>query len=630
MQKNNQYEKNLKVMGNYIADYSEVKKEWDKIVYSEQEIIKDKKYNRIGLVENGCEYFLVSKYPEEEVARYLQGIDLSKDQLFLIIGMAHIPLLERIVEKCSDGTRIILIEPNKYVLKYCLEHYDYSKVFAKGNIIFTSMDEIDIRIKKIIFCLEQMKWNNLIYNLQVKMLVNYTKYNKFVEEIVKIMLEQMSTSFKILGTSLEDIFMGIENDCKNLESFCRSNSIAEIYDSYKGYPGIVVSAGPSLEKNIQYLKDAQGKALIVSCDASLEACKLHGVKPDVIATIERVEATYQYYYKNKQFDDDLILVASNNIWPETLKEFLGKKILIQRIPKGPESSILQEFENVRHKDIGSSAATVAFAVAKAAGCNPIILIGQDLAFTDDKIHSNITHTRFEGENNSRTSDGSYVEDINGNMIKTNAIYNWFRNWFETATVVYEDVTVIDATEGGAKIRGTQIMTLKESIDKYCVKEKEKSLIEYLSTIEINQADELLKYKKVAENLRNDQKEIVIIKEKAKAHYQLLEEIYTDDFEEATEEQLRKAIVKMQKGNEIIQYLQEKENVYVFFQQIVKQTITHVKQISNELKVENVIENIKLQGNLMGMIMRSSEIIIEKYDEFIKNVENIIEREDGKN
>jgi hypothetical protein len=61
-----------------------------------------------------------------------------------------------------------------------------------------------------------------------------------------------------------------------------------------------------------------------------------------------------------------------------------------------------------------------------------------------------------------------VEGIDGNPVETR--YDWFSylRWFEDSIKMFPDINVIDATEGGAKIKGSRIMTLKEAIAQHCV------------------------------------------------------------------------------------------------------------------------------------------------------------------
>ena len=60
-----------------------------------------------------------------------------------------------------------------------------------------------------------------------------------------------------------------------------------------------------------------------------------------------------------------------------------------------------------------------------------------------------------------------VDGWYGDMVKSR--YDWiiYRNWFESAIQQLPDVEVIDATEGGALIHGSETMCLSEVIDTYC-------------------------------------------------------------------------------------------------------------------------------------------------------------------
>ena len=54
----------------------------------------------------------------------------------------------------------------------------------------------------------------------------------------------------------------------------------------KDIPAVIVSAGPSLDKNVHLLKKIQGKALIITVDASIRAVIQAGVRPDILCTID--------------------------------------------------------------------------------------------------------------------------------------------------------------------------------------------------------------------------------------------------------------------------------------------------------------------------------------------------------
>ncbi|MHB9095479.1 MAG: motility associated factor glycosyltransferase family protein, partial [Eubacteriales bacterium] len=119
-------------------------------------------------------------------------------------------------------------------------------------------------------------------------------------------------------------------------------------------------------------------------------------------------------------------------------------------------------------DLGPSVANVAFGLAKNFGCNPIILVGQDLAYTDNKSHAQGTAYEYMTIEDYRGRDIIEVEGVDGHPVLTDRVMFAFLRKFEmTIAASRETHTVIDATEGGAKIPGTYIMPLSEAIKKYC-------------------------------------------------------------------------------------------------------------------------------------------------------------------
>ena len=64
-----------------------------------------------------------------------------------------------------------------------------------------------------------------------------------------------------------------------------------------------------------------------------------------------------------------------------------------------------------------------------------------------------------------------LKGYDGEMIKTDMQMAFYREWFEREIKQRRgEITVIDATEGGAKIQGARNMTLSDMIDEYCKEE----------------------------------------------------------------------------------------------------------------------------------------------------------------
>ena len=137
---------------------------------------------------------------------------------------------------------------------------------------------------------------------------------------------------------------------------------------------------------------------------------------------------------------------------------------------------------------------LAFCLAEALGCNPIILTGMDLAFTGDKLHAKDVESSIE-----RTPGKNLTcEDIFGNRVRTDPAFKSFVAGLEQE-IKKTDGLCIDATEGGARKKGTAIMKLKDAIEKYCADDHPeiRSILE-----EEGVQREPVKYDELIEDLQN--------------------------------------------------------------------------------------------------------------------------------
>lgn len=570
--------------------------------------------------EKGQYYLLHSIEEKKEAKRLAKEINPNRDYLLYVYGMGNLSLLEMLIANTSENTKILVIEENIHIFRYMMYFKRLDVLFKSKKVCFTVGEQqcYDLMVR---ICV-QNEWSNLVHNIQVITTPAYQVYHAQLQQKTKQFMQELSTSIHILGNSTEDQMNGVTNNYKNVEACLSANSIVEIRGKYKGIPGIVVASGPSLEKNIDLLKEAQGKAVIISCDASYQECVKHGVKPDAIASIERDRPTYDYFYKGKTFDKDLVFVGPGLVWPDILKEFPGKKILMAKTPDGADGWWMDHFENMEFIVMGMSCANVAHAVLEEAGCNPIILIGQDLAYTDDKKHSSQVHDLFEDDNQVDANEETlWTEDIYGNQVRTTTVFNLFREYFERR-VENGKSTLIDATEGGAKIKGSKIMTFRQAIDEYCTGVKEKQICDYLEDILWDDKKAIAKYDEIIKSA----KQLIDVTENLKlemqAHVRKLKKYNGYDFASATRDQLVNCVLTMQEGNQLLTYVtEEHRELATFFEHLYKSAIMQVKKLGNDVTPEVIAENWKIQVKLIFLMQIVCQQVEDKFQEMIEFMEH---------
>lgn len=443
--------------------------------------------------------------PLKQAKEMIQDIEHTNRHFIFVVGIGlgyHIDLL---LENINKKSLIVIIEKDMDLIIEVLKRKDYSRYIESGSLQFIIEDDNNIINNNIIRYMRTFKYN--IPGIQgVRFSIFDKEYNNLANKVYETIMGYRKLFYDMLGNSVEDTLHGIRNRFNNASRYIKSPGVVDLKerfgDKYKGKPLIIVSSGPSLDKNIDFLKDAKGKALILACDSVIDTLKNKSIVPNAVGVLERGYEIYDKFFKDKTFDDEIVLAAVASAEKEVVNTFDNKVLAMFR-----EESCGRWFDNsVLNKgciNAGASVAHLLFGIGYYLECDPIILIGQDLAYSKEGIsHANGSKVREKVELDNVTA---YVEGQNGEMLPTISIWEYFKKIFEDYIKVSK-CKVIDATEGGALIKGAEILPLKKAIEMYC-KEEVVSLRQCVDAIEVKE-DFVVKARQNL--LRESQEEIRII------------------------------------------------------------------------------------------------------------------------
>ncbi len=223
-------------------------------------------------------------------------------------------------------------------------------------------------------------------------------------------------------------------------------------------PVILVAAGPSLQKNVKLLRKVYDRALVIVVSHAAKTLYTNEVKPHLVAMADGQDGQKFLDFDTEQ---ELTILANVRCAADIQKKYNGKLIYSSlNLDLFPVSSFKR---NTYLYHNGGSVATDVFGLLATAGFGTIILVGQDLAYSEDG------YSHVGGESEASKSD-QYVEGINGSLVKTRGDWVYFLKSYERTISEHQAITVIDATEGGAKIHGTKILSLEQAIETYCQRE----------------------------------------------------------------------------------------------------------------------------------------------------------------
>ncbi|ECQ6984392.1 motility associated factor glycosyltransferase family protein, partial [Campylobacter jejuni] len=286
---------------------------------------------------------------------------------------------------------------------------------------------------------------------------------------------------------------------------------------------IVVSAGPSLAKQLPLLKAYQEKAVIFCADGALSMLEKKGIVPDYVTNLDFTDLAMKFF-QNKENKTSLN-VLSCATHPNVVHSLKAENCMIVLRNK----AIYQRFNlnDFGYIDTGTHVSHFSYTLALALGFKNIIMIGQDLAFDEEgNSHSKGFDfgEKFSGEEN---IDKLKVPAYGGKgEVLTHITWNDYRIKLEYLFACNDQkAKFYNATEGGARINFTEELSFKECCEKLLTKEKPK--FEFPKSLTKNRSDKLLV--KFKEKIQKDQDNAKRFLDDALALKQILENILSKDF-----------------------------------------------------------------------------------------------------
>lgn len=415
--------------------------------------------------KDGVKYRLNSMYrPGTEAEKWCSQYDFQNLSMnILMFGIGNGLFMEKMMEKVGQDTKVYLYEPSPAIFEHLLHEKDMTGYFRNENIFFYIEG---VNEKDFFFDLAaRTHWSNLLTQVDC-FHPGYNKlfpesYQKFSDWILNCNVTEVVNR----NTGVHFAKPLTENALRNLCYVPDSNHLLELILAFpKDVPAIIVAAGPSLDKNIEELKRARGKAFILAVDTAVRSLIKHQVYFDCMITVDP-QKPVSYMELPECREVPLICGLESN--HEILKYHKGKKIWT-RDAGCYLASLYKKYHLAFHTPaMGGSVATAAFSVCREIGFSRIVLVGQDLAYDGDITHADGQISKIGNEETTECM----VDGIYGGKVRSRGDWKMYLDWFERNIARCRDeLEVIDATEGGALIAGTEVMRLEEVIDSFCTRE----------------------------------------------------------------------------------------------------------------------------------------------------------------
>ncbi len=424
----------------------------------------------------------------QEAARLAETIDPAEHAAACVMGFGLGHHVRAVQERMGDKSVVVCFEPDLGLLRGVLERMDHSVWLAMGRCaIATDADDAAGLTRLLHNCEGLLAIGVRIIEhpaSKARLGDAAARFGRTMSEVVRSTRTHVVTTLVHAPVTLRNMLM-------NADRYAACAGITALKDCCKGFPAVTVAAGPSLQKNLALLAEPglRDRVVIIAAQTVLKPMLHAGIRPHFVTALDHHEMSARFY-EGLTADDvrGVRLVVEPKANPAILDSFPGEILCTQEpILDDLIGEDLQR--EMGHIKPGATVAHLSYALARYLGCDPVIMIGQDLAFTDGQYYSAgaAIHRVWQGElNPERTlemleweriarmrANLRPVQDQQGRSIYTDEQMATYLAHFEAdfQADTQAGLTVIDATEGGAIKRHTTPMTLRDALDTFARRER---------------------------------------------------------------------------------------------------------------------------------------------------------------
>ena len=395
-------------------------------------------------------------------------------EVIILVGAGVGETLTETLKTADPTAFIILVESNPAFFRKLLEGFDLSREIGDPRVSVAvgenPVEAIMVRLESEFGVFTRPNFRVIKNGLSISC---DTEYYEKVDQVLSRQKGMAEANLQAIN-KLSSLWQ--TNILSNLESILGNPGISHMFGKMRGIPAIIVAAGPTLDKTCRWIKAAENSMVIICVDTALKTLLSNGITPHFVVSLDALIENWSHL--SDVDTSGYTLVVNPVTYPLILSEHKGRMMVTSYTE--PMVQWLERFTGDLGVNVtGGSVATSAFDFAERMGCSPIILTGQDLAFTGGRTHSgggSKEETLYvsaagpvqQEDLHEDAIDVEIKETIDGNLghslVSSAKMITW-RNWFEIQ-IEKRNIHCINATEGGAVIKGAEPSTLQEAFNRY--------------------------------------------------------------------------------------------------------------------------------------------------------------------
>jgi hypothetical protein len=438
----------------------------------------------------GLSTYLHSRHdPVAEAEHWANAVPIEEKYCFVVSGLGLGYHVRALFERLRGDAFIVCVEPSLPLISTALSCTDLSEVLgSKRFVLLTDDDKTRLHARLQPYSTLMMLGAQFVRHVPSARLAEQAH-----AAITHVITEFVTFTRMSLMTLVGNSRITCQNIAMNLVNYVSTPPIDILKDRFAGDPAVIISAGPSLSRNIDQLADLKGKAVLCAVQTTLRPLTQRGIVPDFITSLDFHEMSRKFFEGVGDLSGAHLVAEPKATW-HVIDHYPGPVSLLDNA--WARLVIGEELGARGGLPAGATVAHLAFYLAVYMGCDPIIFVGQDLAFTGHVFYvpGVEIHQAWRGEiNRFNTMEQKEwdriarnrpilrrVIGVDGGELYTDELLFTYLEQFEK-DIAAVPRTVINATEGGARIRGTQTMPLHDATQRYCQRDIDPQRFAYRRT-----------------------------------------------------------------------------------------------------------------------------------------------------
>lgn len=272
-------------------------------------------------------------------------------------------------------------------------------------------------------------------------LLHFPSIKKIQEELLKERISRLFLSWNAITNAKDARAINFRSNQK----YC-SHNVDEVEQFIKGREVVLVAGGPSLDDNLEFLREASGEKVIVAVARVWKKLLNEGIVPDYAVAMDAHEITMGQL-AGVDNEEASLIVDSTAYWGMAAN-YGGEKYIAYQKDYGDAEMCAKESGH-RLYETGGSVLTLCLEIVLQLGAKVVYFVGADLSYPGGRSHAS-------GTMNSRkvdTSNMKPLEAVDGGIVYAGNDLIGFRKWIENKIREYPQVKFYNLSYCGAKIAG---------------------------------------------------------------------------------------------------------------------------------------------------------------------------------